>query len=296
MMFSPFLQKIYKELFDEATIKGLSQPLEQAIRVNTLKITERELVRRLSKKGVKLEKIPWLLCGYFVKKAPFSIGATPEYLLGHYFIQDPASQYACEVLGPKTGERVLDMAAAPGGKTTYLAELLRGTGTVVSLEINKERMKALASNTERMGLQNVITIRMNALGVKDLGMKFDRVLLDAPCTGTGTVFKNPGAAKKKESDVSNCTTLQKPLLEAGLSVLKKGGTLVYSTCSVLPEENELIVSGALKRGFGLKNIEHGMEALAKIDGKKLPDEMKKAKRFYPHIHKTQGFFVAKIQR
>ncbi|MBU2559280.1 RsmB/NOP family class I SAM-dependent RNA methyltransferase [archaeon] len=286
-MFSGFLQKRYDELFDEATIKGLSKPLLQAIRVNTQKIPERELVRRLSKKGVSLLKIPWLSCGYFVKKAPFSMGATPEYLLGHYFIQDPASQYACEALGPKKGEMVLDMAAAPGGKTTYLAQILKESGAVVSLDINKDRMKALTSNIERMGLSNVVTIRMNALDAGSLGIKFDRVLLDAPCTGTGTVHKNPEAAKKKASDVSNCTALQKPLLEAGLTVLKKGGTLVYSTCSVLPEENEQIVSGALKRGFGLKNIEHGAPAL---------NDMKGAKRFYPSVHGTQGFFVAKIQR
>jgi NOL1/NOP2/sun family putative RNA methylase len=295
-MYSRFLQERYKELFDEATKKGFTKPLDQAIRVNTLKITERELSGRLKKKGVKLEKIPWVKSGYFVKKAPFSIGATPEYLQGFYFIQDPASMYACEVLDPQRGERVLDMAAAPGGKTTYLAQLLGGTGTVISLEINRERMKSLTSNIQRMGLTNVITVRMNALDARNLGMKFDRVLLDAPCTGTGTAFKNPEAAKKKEKDVLNCISLQKPLLEAGLGVLKKKGTLVYSTCSVLPEENELIVSGALEHGFKLKNIEHGKEAFTKIKGKKLSNEMKKAKRFYPHIQGTQGFFVSKIQR
>ena len=273
-MFSRFLQERYSELFDDETIKGFSAPLEQAIRVNTLKISRGELAGRLRKKGVKLQKISWVKNGYFVKKAPFSIGATPEYLQGLYFIQDPASMHACEVLGPKKGERVLDMAAAPGGKTTYLAQLMGGTGTVVSLDINKERMKSLASNIERMGLGNVITIRMNALDAGSLGLEFDRVLLDAPCTGTGTAFKNPEAAKKTEKDVRTCTALQKQLLKAGTGVLKKKGTLVYSTCSVLPEENELIVDDELKHGFKLKE----------------------AKRFYPHIHKTQGFFVAKIQR
>lgn len=274
IMFSHFLEERYSELFDDETIKGLTQPLDQAIRVNTLKITGRELAGRLRKKGVKLQKISWVKHGYFVKKAPFSVGATPEYLQGLYFIQDPASMHACEVLDPKTGERVLDMAAAPGGKTTYLAQLMGGTGAVVSLDINKERMKALTSNIERMGLENVITIRMNALDARSLGLKFDRVLLDAPCTGTGTAFKNPEAAKKTEKDVRTCTALQKQLLKAGLGVLKKKGTLVYSTCSVLPEENELIVDDALKQGFKLKE----------------------SKRFYPHVHKTQGFFVAKIQR
>jgi NOL1/NOP2/sun family putative RNA methylase len=231
-----------------------------------------------------------------VKKAPFSIVATPEYLQGFYFIQDPTSMYACEVIDPKKGETVLDMTAAPGGKTTYLAQLLEGTGSVISIEINRERMKSLTANIKRMGQKNVITVRMNALDAKDLGIKFDHVLLDAPCTGTGTVFKNPEAAGKEEKDVSNCIALQRPLLEAGLGVLKKGGVLVYSTCSVLPEENELIVQDAITRGFKLKSIEYGEEAFTRIYGEKLSDEMKKAKRFYPHMHNTQGFFVCKIQR
>jgi NOL1/NOP2/sun family putative RNA methylase len=285
IMFQGFLKERYAELFDDDTIKGLDLPLLQAIRVNTLKITESGLLRRLRKKGVKLEKIPWVKNGYFVKKAPFSLGATPEYLLGYYFMQDPASQYACEVLDPKRGMRVLDMAAAPGGKTTYMAQLMGGSGTVISLEISRERMKSLAANIKRMGLLNVITTRMDALDAGELGMKFDRVLLDAPCTGTGTIHKNPEAAKKNEEDVLNCTALQKQLLDAGLGVLNKKGVMVYSTCSVLPEENEHIVQGALERGFKLKSIEHGQDPF-----------LKNAKRFYPHTHGTQGFFVCKIQR
>ncbi len=290
-MFSDFLLKKYKNIFNEAIIEGLSRPLDQAIRVNTLKIDERRLVRRLVKRGFKLEKISWVKSGYFVKKAPFSIGATPEYLLGYYFIQDPASMYACEVLDPKRGQTVLDMAAAPGGKSTYLAQLLGGRGTVISTEINRERMKSLIANIQRMGLKNVITVRMNALDARDLGMTFDRVLLDAPCTGTGTVFKNPEAARKEEKDVLNCTSLQKSMLKAGLDALNKKGTLVYSTCSVLPEENELIVQGALERGFKLKTVGYGKEAFTDVH-----NEMKNAKRFYSHIHNTQGFFICKIQR
>jgi len=295
-MFSNFLLKKYREIFDKTVMRGLLRPVDQAIRINTLKIKEEELVGRLRRRGIKLERIPWVRCGYFVKEAPFSVAATPEYLLGYYFIQDPASMYACEVLDLKRGHTVLDMAAAPGGKTTYLAQLLGGDGTVVSIDINRERMKSLTANIQRMGLKNVITVRMNTLDVRDLGVRFDRVLLDAPCTGTGTVFKNPEAAGKEETDVSNCAALQMSMLKAGLSVLDKKGILVYSTCSVLPEENEFIVEHALERGFKLKTVEYGEEAFTQAYGKKLPAGMKNARRFYPHIHNTQGFFICKIQR
>jgi len=295
-MFSNFLLKKYREIFDKAVMRGLLRPVDQAIRINTLKIEEKALVGRLRVRGIKLEKIPWVICGYFVKEAPFSVAATPEYLLGYYFIQDPASMYACEVLDLKRGQTVLDMAAAPGGKTTYLAQFLGRDGTVISIDINRERMKSLTANIQRMGLKNVITVRMNTLDVRDLGVSFDRVLLDAPCTGTGTVFKNPEAAGKEGADVSNCAALQLSMLKAGLSVLDKKGILVYSTCSVLPEENEFIVEHALERGFKLKAVEHGEEAFTQAYGKKLPAGMKNARRFYPHIHNTQGFFVCKIQR
>lgn len=295
-MFSPYLLKKYEEIFDEKTIEGLKRPLKQAIRVNTLKISESMLVRRLENRGFKLEKITFVRCGYFVKKAPFSISATPEYLLGYYFIQDPASMYACEALDPKPGQVILDMASAPGGKTTYLAQLLGSSGTVISTEINKGRIKSLTSNIQRMGLKNVITIRMDANFVGGIGIKFERVLLDAPCTGTGTIFKNPEAARKDEKDVANCIALQRPLLKAGLEVLKKKGTMVYSTCSLLPEENEFIAEEAILQGAKIMNVEYGEEAFTRIYGKELPIEMKKAKRFYPHIHGTQGFFICKIQR
>jgi NOL1/NOP2/sun family putative RNA methylase len=247
----------------------------------------------LSEKGMELQKIDWTKHGYFVKKSPFSLGSTPEYLLGYYFLQDPASMYACEVLQPKKGEVILDMAAAPGGKTTYLAQLMENKGTIVALELNKQRMKSLRSNITRMGIENVITIRMNALDTEDLGIKFDKVLLDAPCTGTGTVFKNPDAAYKKKRDVERCTALQKSLLEIALKVLKKRGILVYSTCSILPEENEFIVSKF--KSVKIQKIKHGNEGFSNVYGKNLGKDMKKTRRFYPHIHKTQGFFIAKLK-
>jgi len=296
-MYSEFLTKRYRQIFPDEVIASLNKPLRQSIRINTLKTKVKELTSRLRNKGIKLQRIPWTKYGYFVEDAPFSIGATPEYLLGYYFIQDPTSMYACEVLNPRRGEVVLDMTAAPGGKTTYLAQLMHNTGAVVSIELNRERMKSLRSNISRMGVENVIGIRMNALDVRKLGIEFDRILLDAPCTGTGTVFKNPEAAEKNIEDVEHCVSLQKSLLKEASAVLRKGGTMVYSTCSLLPEEGEFMAQYAIDElGLGLENVSHGESGFSMCYGRKLNKEMWKAKRFYPHIHGTQGFFIAKFMK
>lgn len=300
-MFSGFLLDIYKKTLPPGIMESLLTPVRQAIRPNTLKVDENRLVLALERKGVRLEKISWTN-GYFVNESPFSIGATTEYLLGYYFIQDPTSIYACEVLAPEKGETVLDMTAAPGGKTTCLAQLMENQGTIISLEINRERMRALRSNITRMGVMNVIAIRMDSLDVEELGIKFDKILLDAPCTGTGTVFKNPKAAKKEKEDVINCTKIQRSLLEKAYTVLNDGGTVVYSTCSLLPEENEIMVEYAMDMGFRIDDIPYGEDAITGYNlsnhsgGEDIGEDIKKAKRFYPGIHGTQGFFIAKLRR
>lgn len=296
-MYSDFLLDRYKKIFPPDVIESLSTPVRRAIRPNTLKVDEKRLVLSLERKGVRLEKISWTN-GYFVKESPFSIGATTEYLLGYYFIQDPTSVYACEVLAPKKGETVLDMTAAPGGKTTCLAQLMGNKGTIVSLEINRERMRSLRSNVTRMGAMNVIAIRMDSLKVEELGIKFDKILLDAPCTGTGTVFKNPEAAKKEKEDVMNCTKIQRSLLEKAYRVLRDGGTMVYSTCSLLPEENEIMVERAMDMGFGIDDVPYGGDAITGYNrqNRSMGEHIKKTKRFYPGVHGTQGFFIAKLKR
>ena len=296
-MFSPFLLKRYRCLFTQEELSLLARPLPRAIRVNTLRITEEELEARLGERGFTLEKIPWIRHGYLVKTCPHPLGATPEYLLGYYFIQDPSSMYACEVLGPKRGELVLDMAAAPGGKTTYLSQLMENQGTVVAVDISRRRMKSLRSNVSRLGGENVLAIRTNALSVENFGLSFDRVILDAPCTGTGTVHRNREAAQKDRGDVEKCMVLQEAMLDAGLRVLRKGGVLVYCTCSFLPEENEIIVEKALKRhALEIEETEEGQPGLSSWNGRKLIPQLKKTRRFYPHTQGTQGFFIAKLRR
>ncbi len=296
-MYSDFLNKRYEGLFDAGTIAGFNTPLKQSLRVNTLRVNEEELVSRLKEKGIKLEKVPWTRYGYSVIKTPFSIGSTTEYLLGYYMIQDPTSMFACEVLDPGGDDLVLDMTAAPGGKTSCLSQLMGNRGTIVSLELNRQRMRSLRSNISRLGVLNCIAIRMDSREVGKLGLEFDKVMLDAPCTCTGTLFKNPEAAKKEEKDVENCTSLQGELIEAACGVLKEGGILVYATCSFLPEENELMVKEAAERhGLELEDISYGEPAFTEVDGKALGKEMARCKRFYPHLHGAQGFFVARMRK
>lgn len=283
-------------MFSAEEIENLDAGVLPAIRVNTLRTREEELVGRLRGKGVELEKIPWTRHGYFVRSSPFSMGATTEYLLGYYFLQDPASMYACEVLGPRKGELVLDMAAAPGGKTTYLAQLMNNRGTIVAVELSRERMKSLRSNVSRLGVENVIAIRTNALEAGKFGLVFDKVLLDAPCTGTGTAYKNPEAKGKNRADVEKCTATQRALIETAAGVLKKGGVLVYCTCSFLPEENEFVVQDALELDLKLKKIRHGVPAFTSCYGRALSPGLARARRFYPAIHGTQGFFIAKLEK
>ncbi len=296
-MLSQFLEQRYRELFPGLTEEMLTRALPQALRVNTLRITEEELIARLEERGFMLEKIPWVRHGYFIREAPFSAGATPEYLLGYYYLQDPASMYACEALEPRAGELVLDAAAAPGGKTTYIAQLMRNLGCIVAIEVNRQRIKALRANVTRMGVENTIIVRMDARDVAKLGLSFDRALLDAPCTGTGTAHKAKEALTKDEKDLKVLLPLQRALLSAVYEVLKPGGVLIYSTCSLLPEENELLVQELLEsRDARLLKVKQGSPAFTRPYERSLNPQIKRAKRFYPWEHGSQGFFVAKIQK
>ena len=295
-MFSPFLLDRYRRIFTEDEIKLLAKPMPKAIRVNTLKIGEEELAARLRDRGFTLEKIPWTRHGYLVKTCPLPLGATPEYLMGYYFIQDPSSMHACEALGPRSRDLVLDMAAAPGGKTTYLAQIMGNQGTVVAIDLSRRRMKSLRSNVSRLGVENVLAVRTNALSVENFGLVFDKILLDAPCTGTGTVHRNREAAIKDRGDVEKCTAVQGALLEAALGVLRDRGVIVYCTCSFLPEENELMVDRLLGRyDLEVEELEHGEPGLTSWNGRELSPELRKTRRFYPHVHGTQGFFIAKLR-
>ncbi len=271
--------------------------LKKSIRVNTLRISKKELIERLTKKRITLEEIEWLENGFFYKSF-FSLGATPEYLQGFYFLQEAASQFVVDALEPKKNEVVLDMAAAPGGKTTQLAQYMKNTGTIVALERNKNRLDSLNNNLQRMGVSNCVVYNMDATKVKKLNMKFDKILLDAPCSGNFVIDAN-WFNKRDIEGIQKSAKLQRELLAAAMSVLKKDGILVYSTCSLEPEENEENINWVMDNfNVKIEKIEAkiGSKGIVNVFSKQLRPEISRCKRFWPNLTNTQGFFVAKIRK
>jgi len=295
--YEEFMVRRFLNLFPDAEkmIEAMEYPLPTYIRVNTLRIPEEELLERLEKRGFELRKTGIKWC-YEVENEPFSISATPEHLLGYFYIQDASSCIPPLVLSPSPDDLVLDACASPGGKTTLLAQLMENGGTIVALELKEERMLPLIYNLNRCGVENTLCFCMDALEVSSLEMEFDKILLDAPCTGEGVIPKDPTRKTSRSSeDLLACSALQMRLIDSCISVLKSGGTLVYSTCSFAPEENELVIQYALEKyGLRLREIEYGSPALVEAGELKFFEEMRKARRFYPHIHRTQGFFVVKL--
>jgi len=292
---NPFLER-YKQLgqeFDPESIKVTS-----CFRINTLKIEPKELLRRLNQRGVKQRKIPWLDFGYEYE-AKFSLGANPEYLLGFYYLQDAASQVPAQLLQPSKKELVLDMCAAPGGKTTQLAQYMKNQGAIVALDTNGKRLLSLRNNLERLSIRNVLMYRKDARFTFDLGLEFDKILLDAPCSGNFTLEED-WFEKRSLEEVQERARSQKELLKAAIKVLDKGGTLVYSTCSLEPEENEMNIDWLLRKYSDLKlekiDVSMGDPGLTEAFGKTLNPEIKKCRRFWPHKTGTQGFFVAEIRK
>jgi len=302
--YNPELINRYIGLFgkNETTqlLEANERILKKSIRINTLKTDSEECISRLEQKGFKFSRVNWCPDGFTVQNEPSSIGATTEYLLGHYYIQDPASMAPAIELSPSATDYVCDMTAAPGGKTTHLAQLMKNKGVIVASDQDSDKMKALRSNIQRCGVTNTILLRTKAQELSELGIKFDAVLLDAPCTGEGTIFKNPERRKTlKLEDFKTYSEVQTELIAVAKEILKPGGILLYSTCSLAPEENELQVEYAVEQlGFELLNLKNKFcsKGLTRFFGKQHPDYLEKCGRFFPHRHNTQGFFMAKLKK
>ncbi len=301
--YSNFLVNRFRKLFGknfEKVMESYSKQPKKAVRMNNLKIKTNDCLNRLKRKGFRFSKVPWADYVYFVEKEPTSLSATTEYLMGYFFIQDATSTLPAIELNPHSDEIVLDMAASPGGKTTHISQLMRNHGVIVAAEVNKERIKTLLYNLERMGVENVISIRTDATKIKELNLKFDKILLDAPCTADGTIGKNKRLKKELSQKLyDKYSKKQKELIRAAKEVLKPGGILVYSTCSTAPEENEIIVEYAVEKlGFKLltlKNSRYFTQGMPIFFGEKHPNYLKKCGRILPYQYDTQGFFVAKLR-
>jgi tRNA (cytosine40_48-C5)-methyltransferase len=268
------------------------------IRINTLKTTVEILSRRLSEKGFTLTStfLPWV---YSVSGGSPGIGATSEYMLGHYYIQDLSSCVAVEALDLTPEIRVLEVGASPGGKTTLMAQKMQNTGCIVALEPNNKRIRALEFNLSRMGISNACVSKLDGLDVASFGSNFDRVLLDAPCSCEGVIAKDRDRKTSRDpEDIDFCSARQLKLIEAAAGVVKPGGSLVYSTCSFAPEENEAVVSHLLDKfsDMYVEPLPYGSKGLTEFAGIKFNEQVELTRRFYPHRDDTSGFFVARIRK
>lgn len=269
----------------------------QYIRVNTLKTSKADLMRRLQSKGFELKStvMPEVLA---VKKAPLVTGATTEYLLGHYYIQDLSSCMAVDALDIAPGQVVLDVAAAPGGKTTFMAQKMNNSGAIIAIEPNGRRVRSLSFNLARCGVYNTCIFKTDALQAVKFELKFDRVLLDAPCSCEGVIAKDPTRKiSHTPQDVEYCSKMQERLIEAAAGSVKPDGILVYSTCSFAPEENEMVIDRLLQNfsNITVESIPYGSSGMTRFGDLMFDDQLKNATRLYPHLHDTTGFFIARLR-
>lgn len=264
--------------------------IRKAIRVNTLKITSQHLQKRLVERGVVLQKIPFVKDGFYVVKTRHNLVSIPEYLLGLFYIQDAASQVPAEILNP-TDEVVLDACAAPGGKTSQLATTAKA---VIATEIDRERFKKISYNLERLGIKNCIAYNID---VQTVHSSFPYILLDAPCSGN-YMLEEGWFQKNNLQRIQERAFKQKQLLSHLISILKKNGVLVYSTCSLEPEEDECVIQYALDNfPVELEQIDMiGEPGLKNAIGVDFDGTMRYCRRFWPSKTRTIGFFMARLRK
>lgn len=283
------------------------KPLRNVIRCNTLKISPEELKEKLEKK--------WQISQPFEdhkeiiiiesELAPGELGRSLEHQLGYYYVQELASMQAVFALEPKAKDRILDLCAAPGSKTTQMSALMENHGLIIANDVSFERMRALNANLERCGCSNVITTKMHGFVLCKQFEKakffFDKILVDAPCSGEGTIRFDLSILKMWNLNmIKRLAGLQKKLIASAISCLKPRGILVYSTCTFEPEENEEVIQFALDNfPVKLESFDLPLKSrsgLVEWQNKKFSKEMKKCKRIWPQDNDTEGFFVAKLKK
>lgn len=298
-----YMVERYLQIFGvdtEAFLIGNDAPLPKTLRVNTLVTSPKALASHLGEKEVELEPVEGLPYAFHVLKSAVPLGATTEYLLGQYLLQSPASMWTIEALAPEAGSLVVDMCAAPGGKTTLIAQMMKNKGAILATDINRQRTRSLRSNLSRMQVENALVTRMDATQLPEWGIKADAVLLDAPCTGEGLIPVDPTRKQSRTSeDLAKLAQVQKRLLLAGISLLQEKGVLVYVTCSFAPEENEEIIDYAI-RHCPIRVIDTGLPlgapGLTRPFEQELHPSLRLARRFYPYQHQMEGFFICKIEK
>ncbi len=305
------LKKKYLEIMGEKFVDQLealsSLPkgrLPLFFRVNTIRCSETQVLEFFEQHHIQVKRQPLVKDSWMVLHGTKLIKTLPEYYIGYYYFQDPTSLLAVQALEIHPFHTLLDACAAPGGKTTYAAQLMNCLGLIVASDVDAARTRALCQNVTRLGASNVIVLNEDAktFSFTSLGMgDFDRILIDAPCSSDGVVWRNRSwkAILHNYQNLKKITTRQRDLLENCWSQLKQGGILVYSTCSFSLEENEILLTRFLEdhedaRLLNLGNLKIGRPALT--DKKDVSDELNKARRFNPVEDSMNGFFLAKLKK
>ena len=262
------------------------------IRINTLRGLEETLLRRVEEDGVILEEVQQLKHAYKVVESAQSLVRTESFRDGLFYIQDMASCLAVEVAHPQPSMTVLDVCAAPGAKTTHLAQLMENDGVVYSVDFSRRRMRIWKQGTKRMGVKIAIPILCDACKSLPVKISADLVFLDPPCTSTGVFSRMPSAKwRLTEDSILEMSEIQWRMLNECVKHVKEGGFLVYSTCSIAVEENEMLIERFLKYHPEFKLV----DATPKIGVSGLRG-LTRCQRLYPYIHDCNGFFVAKLLR
>lgn len=308
IVFKPAFIERYSKLTDWELFKKYSLSfLRRSIRINTLLTTIKETKKSIEEKSWKLEQIPWCKEGFWIEHQGIGeekrrdTGNLLEHHLGKIYVQEAASMIPPLVLKPKPGEIVLDMCASPGSKTTQIAAMMKNKGLIIANDYKGDRLQPLGINLQRSGLTNSIITLMH--GSSFHNFQFDKILVDAPCSGTGTIRKSLKTIRIWNSSmISKISRQQKYLLENAFNNLKPDGELVYSTCSLEPEENEGVISSLLNKYENAKVVKvklPGLKtspAVLEFQGENYNKQVSYALRIWPQDNDTEGFFVAKIKK
>ncbi len=297
----------YREIVGdwEAFCDALARPLPSCVWTNTLLTTPEALVQWFERCGVSAQPLSWCGDAFTLQGASEArAGTLLPFLSGLCHIQEEASLLASAAMRAQPGERVLDMCAAPGGKTAHMAVQMRNTGTLVANDRAVGRLRAMSAIIARLGLLNVTTMAHDATRLPRAVGRFDRVLADVPCSCEGTSRKNGEVLQRLKHQAPDAlASTQQAILTRALKLARPGGHVIYSTCAYAPEENELVVQGAME-AFGRERVALvplgldfvGAPGLDHWGGRALDPSLRLAMRVYPHQLDTGGFFIARLQR
>jgi 16S rRNA (cytosine967-C5)-methyltransferase len=267
-----------------------TRPPPTYVRINTLKVDESDILESLARDGISVEKVNKLTYVYEITYSRESVIRTTGFKEGLFYVQDKASCFAVEAGNPEPGITVFDVCAAPGAKTTYLAQLMRNKGRIISFDCSRRRMITWKNEIDKTGVKIANAVIADARDGLPSAEKADLLVLDPPCTGTGTFGKTPSAKwRLLPSSAEKMAEIQWQMLNNCSEYVRRGGTIIYATCSITVQENEMLVERFLKwhPEFSLTEIKPriGLPGLRGLE---------KCQRLYPHLHRCNGFFIAKM--